>query len=139
MKIDRIGCVDSWHSYRPRSSSRTDLMRSAQWPMCRACSTRKRSSLLYVDRPTVSSWKSRRRIHDTVVADGPLLQRMAHGSMARPPRCAITRELLRVVNMAAAVAAAFAGSSSLDGGGAWPLDGALPLSGEGETKRPTRW
>lgn len=63
--IDCGGWTDSWHSYRPWSSSRTDLSRSDQWPMCRVCSTRKRSSLLYVDRPTVNNWKSRRRIHET--------------------------------------------------------------------------
>lgn len=63
--IDCVGCTDNWHSYRPRSSSRIDLMRNDQWPMWRVCSTWKRSSLLYVDRPTVSSWKSLRRIHDT--------------------------------------------------------------------------
>lgn len=53
------------NTYSPRSSSRTDFIRNDQWPICLACSTRKRSSELYVDRPTVKSWKSRRRIHDT--------------------------------------------------------------------------
>lgn len=63
--IDWVGWMLSWHSYKPLSSSRTDFIRSDQWPMCLACSTRNRSSLLYVDKPTVSNWKSRRRIHDT--------------------------------------------------------------------------
>lgn len=57
--------MDNWHSYKPLSSSRTDFIRSDQWPMCLACSTRNRSSLLYVDKPTVNNWKSRRRIQET--------------------------------------------------------------------------
>lgn len=60
--------MDSWHSYSPLSSSRTDFIRNDQWPICLACSTRNRSSLLYVDRPTVNNWKSRLRIHDTYFA-----------------------------------------------------------------------
>lgn len=37
MNIDWVGWIDNWHSYRPRSSSRTDFIRSDQWPMWRAC------------------------------------------------------------------------------------------------------
>lgn len=55
----------TWHSYKPISSSRTDLIRNDQCPICLACSTRKRSSELYVDKPTVNNWKSRLRIHET--------------------------------------------------------------------------
>lgn len=44
--IDCVGWIDNWHSYSPLSSSRTDFIRRDQCPMCLACSTRKRSSLL---------------------------------------------------------------------------------------------
>uniref|UniRef100_A0A182Q835 Uncharacterized protein n=1 Tax=Anopheles farauti TaxID=69004 RepID=A0A182Q835_9DIPT len=56
MNIDWGGWVEIWHSYSPSSSFRAFFIRSAQLPRCRVCSTRNRSSLLYVDRPTVSSW-----------------------------------------------------------------------------------
>lgn len=65
MNMDNVGCTESWHSYKPLSSSRTDLIRNDQCPICLACSTRKRSSELYVDKPTVNNWKSRLRIHET--------------------------------------------------------------------------
>lgn len=65
MNMDWVGWIDNWHSYNPLSSSRTDLIRNDQCPICRACSTRNLSSELYVDRPTVSNWKSVLRIHDT--------------------------------------------------------------------------
>jgi hypothetical protein len=61
MNIDSGGCVDSWHSYTPSSSFRAFFIRSAQFPKCLVCSTRNRSSLLYVLSPTVNNKKSFRR------------------------------------------------------------------------------
>lgn len=61
-----------WQQISPRTVDRTksDIQDVRVLTCrCRVCSTKNLSSLLYVTRPTVSRWKSLRRIHETCVTE----------------------------------------------------------------------